>query len=36
MSGYALAGTWLLVCAVILSAPAAIVWCAVLVKRGRR
>ena len=35
MSGYAIAGTWLLVCAVICSAPAAIAWC-LATKRGRR
>jgi hypothetical protein len=35
MSGYAVAGTWLIVCAVTLSAPAAVVWC-LAVKRGRR
>lgn len=35
MDGYAVAGTWLVVCAIILSAPSAIAWC-LAKKRGER
>lgn len=34
--GYLLAGLWVVVVAAILSAPAALAWCARQVKRGRR